>query len=339
MPVSAKQAMAVGSYIFKQKVKGNKKYPLVMMLDPLYRCNLACAGCGKIQYPEEILKKMMPKEQAWAAAEECGAPMVNIAGGEPLIHPEIKEMVEGFVERKKFLYVCSNALLLKRKLDLFTPSEYLTFAIHMDGIKEHHDNSVCRAGTFDTAVEAIKEAKKRGFRVTTNTTVFLGHPVKDLQKFFDEMTDLGVDGMMISAGYSYEKAPVQDKFLAVEQTRKFFSEVFEPMHKGAKKWEFNHSPFYLDFLEGKIDYQCTPWAMPNYNIFGWQRPCYLFSEDGYAQTFKELMEETDWDKYGRGRHAKCHNCMTHCGYEGTAVKDSMSSPKKMWRAMTSSMSL
>jgi hopanoid biosynthesis associated radical SAM protein HpnH len=337
MAVSAKQAMAVGGYIFKQKLTRKKRYPLVMMLDPLYRCNLACAGCGKIQYPEEILKKCMTPEQAFKAAEECGAPMVNIAGGEPLIHPQIKEMVDGFVARKKYLYVCSNALLLERKLDLFTPSEYLTFAIHMDGIKEHHDKSVCRAGTFDTAVKAIKEAKRRGFRVTTNTTVFEGHPAEDLQKFFDEMTDLGIDGMMISAGYSYEKAPVQDKFLKVEQTRAFFKKVFAPMHTGEKKWEFNHSPFYLDFLEGKIDYQCTPWAMPNYSIFGWQRPCYLFSEDGYAETFKELMEETDWDKYGRGRHAKCSNCMTHCGYEGTAVKDSMSSPKNIWRSMNASL--
>jgi hopanoid biosynthesis associated radical SAM protein HpnH len=335
MAVPLKQAASVGSYIFKQKLKGNKRYPLVLMVDPLYRCNLACAGCGKIQYPEETLKKMMSVEQVMNAIEECGVPMVNIAGGEPLIHPQIKEMVEAIVAKKKFLYVCTNALLLKRKLDLFTPSPYLTFTIHMDGIKEHHDKSVCREGTYDIAIEGIKEAKRRGFRVTTNTTVFEGHPGKDLQKFFDDMTELGVDGMMISPGYSYEKAPVQDKFLKVEQTRKFFKDVFKPMHDGSKKWAFNHSPFYLDFLEGEMDYQCTPWSMPNYNIFGWQRPCYLFSEDGYAATFKELMEETNWDKYGRGRHQKCDNCMTHCGYEGTAVRDSMSSPKNMLRSMKS----
>jgi hopanoid biosynthesis associated radical SAM protein HpnH len=306
------------------------------MVDPLYRCNLACAGCGKIQYPEETLKKVLSVDQVLKAIDECGVPMVNIAGGEPLIHPQIKEMVEAIVARKKFLYVCTNALLLKRKLDLFTPSEYLTFTVHMDGIKEHHDSSVCRPGTYDTAIEGIKEAKRRGFRVTTNTTIFEGHPSEDLQKFFDEMTALEVDGMMISPGFSYEKAPVQDKFLKVEKTRAFFRETFKPMREGKKKWTFNHSPFFLDFLEGKLDYECTPWSMPNYNIFGWQRPCYLFSEDGYASTFKELMENTKWEKYGRGRHAKCSNCMTHCGYEGTAVTDSMSSVKNMARSFTSS---
>jgi len=336
MSIPVKQAAVVGSYIFKQKLLRKKRFPLVLMVDPLYRCNLACAGCGKIQYPEETLKKYLTVEQVLAAIDECGVPMVNIAGGEPLIHPQIKEMVEAIVAKKKFLYVCTNALLLKRKLDLFTPSEYLTFTVHMDGIQSHHDASVCRPGTFDTAVEAIKEAKKRGFRVTTNTTIFEGHPSADLQRFFDQMTELNVDGMMISPGYSYEKAPVQDKFLKVEQTRKFFRETLAPLRRGEKKWQFNHSPFFLDFLEGKIDYQCTPWSMPNYSIFGWQRPCYLFSEDGYAKTFKELMEDTEWEKYGRGRHDKCSNCMTHCGYEGTAVADSMSSVKNMARSFKSS---
>lgn len=337
MPVSPKQALAVGSYILKQKLKGNAKYPLVLMLDPLYRCNLACAGCGKIQHPEDMLKKTMSPEQAWAAAEECAAPLVNIAGGEPLLHSQIQRMAEGFIERGKFLYLCTNALLLKRKLDLFSPSDYLTFAVHLDGLRENHDRSVCRPGTFDSAISAIREAKRRGFRVTTNTTVFVDHPVSELQEFFDQMTELGVDGMMISAGYSYEKAPVQDRFLKVEQTRLFFKKLFRPMREGTKKWDFNHSPFYLDFLEGEVDYSCTPWAMPNYSLFGWQRPCYLFCEDGYAKTFQELMEQTDWSKYGRGRHDKCENCMTHCGYEGTAVQDSLSSPKKIWRSLSSSL--
>lgn len=334
MSVPIKQAAVVGSYIFKQALKRNKRYPLVLMVDPLYRCNLACNGCGKIQHPEEILKQYLTVEQVLNAIDESGVPMVNIAGGEPLIHPQIKEMVEAIVAKKKFLYVCTNALLLKRKLDLFTPSEYLTFTIHMDGIKEHHDASVCRPGTYDTAVEAIKEAKVRGFNVTTNTTIFEGHPTEDLQKFFDEMTALNVNGMMISPGYSYEKAPVQDKFLKVEKTREFFRETLAPFRAGKKKWAFNHSPFFLDFLEGKMDYECTPWSMPNYSVLGWQRPCYLFSEDGYASTFKELMEDTQWEKYGRGKHVKCSNCMTHCGYEGTAVKDSMSSVKNMVRSFT-----
>jgi len=300
----------------------------------LFRCNLACAGCGKIQHPEEILNKNLSPQQCFDAVEDCGAPMVSIAGGEPLIHPQIKEIVDGLVERKKFIYLCTNALLLKRKMDLFTPSEYLTFSIHMDGIRKHHDSAVCRDGVFDTAVEAIKDAKRRGFRVTTNTTIFEGHPAEDLHQFFDEMTELDVEGMMISPGYSYEKAPQQDKFLKREQTKDFFKKVFEPMKTLNKKWTFNHSPFYLDFLEGKKDYQCTPWGNPNYSVFGWQRPCYLFSEDGYAKTWKELIETTDWSKYGVGRHEKCQNCMTHCGYEPTAVNDSMSSVKNMYKAFS-----
>ncbi len=337
MGVPVKQATAVAGYIMKQKLLRNERYPLVMMLEPLFKCNLACAGCGKIQYPEEILKKSLTPEQCFAAADECGAPMVSIAGGEPLIHPQIREIVEGLVERKKFIYLCTNALLLKRKMDLFKPSDYLSFSIHLDGIREHHDACVQREGVYETAIEAIREAKKRGFRVTTNSTIFEGHPPEDLHQFFDTMTEIGVDGMMISPGYNYEKAPVQDKFLKVEQTRQLFKKILEPMRQGNKKWTFNHSPFYLDFLEGKIEYQCTPWGNPNYNIFGWQRPCYLFSEKGYAKTFRELMDETDWDQYGRGKHPKCENCMVHCGYEPTAVTDSMSSMKNMLRSMKSAL--
>lgn len=335
MSIPLKQAATVGSYVFKQKLKRIKRYPLVMMLEPLFKCNLACAGCGKIQHPEEILKKSLTPEQCFTAADECGAPVVSIAGGEPLIHPQIKEIVDGLISRKKFIYLCTNALLLKRKIQFFKPSDYITFSIHLDGIKEHHDRCVRREGVYETAVEAIREAKKQGFRVTTNSTIFEGHPPEDLHRFFDDMTELGIDGMMVSPGYSYEKAPDQSGFLKVEKTRALFKKIFAPMREGKKKWQFNHSPFFLDFLEGKIDYQCTPWGNPNYSIFGWQRPCYLFSEGNYAQTFKELMEETDWDKYGRGRHPKCENCMVHCGYEPTAVNDSMTSVKNIKRSISS----
>ncbi len=337
MAVPVKQAVAVGSYIFKQKLKGKARYPLVLMLEPLFKCNLACAGCGKIQYPEEILKKSLTPEQCFAAAEECGAPVVSVAGGEPLIHPQIREIVEGLTARGKFVYLCTNALLLGRKIDQFKPSDYLTFSIHLDGIKKHHDACVQREGVYETAVAAIREAKKRGFRVTTNTTIFQGHDPRDLHEFFDAMTELEIDGMMISPGYSYEKAPKQDGFLKREQTKKLFREILAPYREGGKKWVFNHSPFFLDFLEGRIDYQCTPWGNPNYNIFGWQRPCYLFSEKGYAKTFRELMETTDWDRYGTGRHPKCADCMVHCGYEATAVNDSMSSMKNLLRSARSAL--
>lgn len=337
MSVPLKQMFAVGSYIAKQKKLGNTRYPLVLMLEPLFRCNLECAGCGKIQFPEHILKQTLSPEQCFAAVEECGAPMVSLAGGEPLIHPQIKEIVDGLVERKKFVYLCTNALLLKRKMDLFTPSVYLSFSIHLDGIKEHHDHTVQREGVYETAVAAIREAKKRGFRVTTNSTIFQGMPPEDMHKFFDDMTELGIDGMMVSPGYSYEKAPVQDKFLKREATKQLFRDVLAPMRRGKKRWKFNHSPFYLEFLEGKHDYKCTPWGNPNYTIFGWQRPCYLFAEKGYAKTFRELMDDTEWDNYGTGKHEKCADCMVHSGYEPTAVTDSMSSIRKSLRSMAASL--
>jgi hopanoid biosynthesis associated radical SAM protein HpnH len=334
MAIPMKQAIAVGRYILKHKLRRTERYPLVTMLEPLFRCNLECIGCGKIQYPEEVLRQTLTPEQCFAAVEECGAPVVTVAGGEPLIHPKIGPIVHGLVERKKFVYLCTNALLLRRKLDLFEPSDYLTLSVHLDGIEKHHDACVSRAGTYDAAVASIKEAMQRGFRVTTNTTVFEGHPPEDLHRFFDDMMKLGVDGMMISPGYSYEKAPVQDKFLKRRQTRELFEKILEPSKR--KKWIFNHSPFYLDFLEGKRDYECTPWGNPNYTIFGWQRPCYLMSDGGYVATFKELMEDTDWSKYGvASGNRKCRDCMVHCGYEPTAVADSMSSPRNVIRSIVS----
>jgi hopanoid biosynthesis associated radical SAM protein HpnH len=336
MAIPVKQAAAVGTYIVTQKLKGITRYPLVAMIEPLFRCNLECIGCGKIQYPEEILRRSLTPEQCFHAVEECGAPVATLAGGEPLIHPQIAEIVGGLVTRKKFVYLCTNALLLRRKLDLFEPSDYLTLSIHLDGVEKHHDECVQREGVYDIAVAAIREAKRRGFRVTTNTTIFQGHPAEDLHAFFDEMKALGVDGMMISPGYGYEKAPVQDRFLAREKTKELFREILAPAAK--KKWVFNHSPFYLDFLKGERDYECTPWGNPNYTIFGWQRPCYLFSEGGYAQTFAELMATTDWSKYGQASgHPRCRDCMVHCGYEPTAVMDSLAGPKNIYRSLVAAL--
>jgi len=336
MTIPLKQAVAVGRYILRQKLRKNRRYALVTMLEPLFRCNLECIGCGKIQYPEHILKQMLTPEQCFAAVEECGAPVVTVAGGEPLIHPQIKEIVSGLVARKKFVYLCTNALLLRRKLDLLEPSDYLTLNIHLDGTKAFHDECVAREGTYDAAIAAIKEAKRRGFRVTTNTTIFEGHPAEDVHALFDEVMKLGVDGIMISPGYSYEKAPVQDKFLKRRQTHELFRQILAPARD--RKWKFNLSPFYLDFLKGEADYDCTPWGSPNYNIFGWQKPCYLISDSGYAKTFRELMETTPWEKYGRASgNRKCRDCMMHCGFEPTAVEDSMATPKNMARALLSTL--
>jgi hopanoid biosynthesis associated radical SAM protein HpnH len=308
---------------------------LVVELEPLFACNLACAGCGKIQYPANILKQRMPVDQAVAAVEECGAPVVSIAGGEPLIHPEVHLIAKELVKRKKFVYLCTNALLMHKKLELFEPSPYFAWAVHIDGLRERHDESVCEEGVFDKAVEAIKDAQARGFRVTTNSTFFTSDTPKSIRDVLDFLNDdLKVDGMMISPAYAYWKAPDQDHFLGVEQTRQLFQGVFEAGTR--RKWRLNHSPLYLDFLEGKVDYECTPWGIPSYSVFGWQRPCYL-QADGYCATYQELLETTDWSKYGRhSGNVQCQNCMAHCGYEPTAVMATTHSLKESLRALVNS---
>jgi hopanoid biosynthesis associated radical SAM protein HpnH len=315
----------------KQKLRRVDKFPLLVELEPLFQCNLACEGCGKIQHPDHVLKRRMPVDQAVAAIEESGAPMVSIAGGEPLIHPEVHLIAEELIKRKKFVILCTNAILMEKKLDNFKPSPYFSWAVHMDGMRERHDQSVAREGIFDKAVAAIKAAKERGFRVTTNTTVFTHDSPDDVRRVLDYLNDeLKVDEMMIAPAYAYEKAPDQEHFLGVKQTRELFGKVFADGSR--KKWRLNHSPLYLDFLEGKVDFQCTPWGIPSYSLYGWQRPCYLMA-DGYAKTYKELLETTDWSKYGRGNDPRCENCMAHCGYEPTAVMATSKSLKQSVRAI------
>jgi hopanoid biosynthesis associated radical SAM protein HpnH len=322
LPVPISQMWTVASYVVKQKLAGRKRYPLVLMLEPLFRCNLACAGCGKIQYPAHILKKELSPEDCFKAVEECGAPMVSIPGGEPLMHSQIAEIVKGLVARRKYIYLCTNALLLKEKLDLFTPSKYLTFSVHVDGEREHHDFSVCREGGYDLAIAGMKEALKRGFRVTTNTTLFDGADPNSVREHFDQMMELGVEGMMLSPGYSYDKAPDQKHFLGKARTKRLFRAI---LSNRKKSWQFNQSTLFLEYLMGKREYKCTPWGMPTYNIFGWQKPCYLL-QDGYADTFAELMEATAWSEYGtESGNPKCANCMVHSGYEASAVDDGFGS--------------
>ena len=321
MSVPVSQMWTVATYVLGQKIAGRKQYPLVLMLEPLFRCNLACAGCGKIQYPDHVLDKRLTPEQCWSAAEECGAPMVSIPGGEPLIHPEMPEIVRGLVARKKYVYLCTNAILLERKLDEYAPSKYLTFSIHMDGLRQEHDLAVCRDGVYDVAVRAIRAALKRGFRVTTNTTLFDDANPERVRAFFDEMMTVGVEGMMISPGYSYQKAPDQQNFLKRKKTRELFARI---LGNRKRTWRFNQSPLFLEFLMGKREYQCTPWGNPTYNIFGWQKPCYLL-QDGYTRTFQKLLNDTEWDRYGTGRNEKCADCMVHCGYEASAVEDTFGS--------------
>jgi hopanoid biosynthesis associated radical SAM protein HpnH len=329
MPVPISQAWTVASYVLKQKIQGRKQYPLVLMLEPLYKCNLACAGCGKIQYPAHVLKQELSPEECFRAVDECGAPMVSIPGGEPLMHSQIEKIVEGLVARKKYIYLCTNALLLKEKLHLFKPSKYLTFSVHLDGQKEHHDFSVCREGGFDLAVEGVREALKQGFRVTTNTTLFDGADPNSVRAFFDEMMALGVEGMMLSPGYSYDKAPDQKHFLGRARTRRLFRAI---LSNRKPTWRFNQSMLFLEFLMGKRDFRCTPWGMPTYSIFGWQKPCYLL-QDGYAETFNELMTTTEWDNFGtESGNPKCANCMVHSGYEASGVDYTFSSLKGLFAA-------
>ncbi len=325
MSVPLIQQLRVGGYILKQRLRGRDKYPLVLMLEPLFRCNLACDGCGKIDYPAPILNQRLSLEDCLAAVDECGAPIVSIPGGEPLLHKEMAAIVEGIVARKKFVYLCTNALLLKKKMHLFTPSPYLTFSVHLDGLKEEHDKAVCQEGVFERATDAIREAVSRGFRVTVNATLFDNATAERTAAFMDFSKELGVEGVTISPGYAYERAQAQTHFLNRRQTKQLFRDIFK-LGKG-RKWVFNQSTLYLDFLAGNQEYHCKPWGNPTRNIFGWQRPCYLVGE-GFVSTFKELMETTDWDGYGTGNYEKCANCMVHSGYEPTAVDDTVAHPLK-----------
>jgi hopanoid biosynthesis associated radical SAM protein HpnH len=322
MAIPFHRELRIGAYLIKQKLMGRKHYPLVLMLEPLFRCNLACSGCGKIDYPDAILNRRLSVQECLDAVDECGAPMVAIPGGEPLIHKDIGEIVKGIVARKKYVSLCTNALLLEKKLHLFEPSPYLFFSVHLDGLKAHHDKSVCMEGGYERAVDAIKAAKAKGFAVNVNCTVFDGHPAEDIAAFLDLTEELGV-GVSISPGYAYERAPDQEHFLNRRKTKELFRKVFA-LGKG-KNWKFMHSSLFLDFLAGNQEHHCTPWGMPTRNIFGWQKPCYLLGE-GYAKTFTELIETTDWDSYGTGRYEKCANCMAHCGYEPTAADAAISNP-------------
>ena len=331
MTMPLRQSLRVASYLLRQKLAGRDKFPLIVELEPLFACNLKCAGCGKIQQPASLLKQRMPVEQALAAIEECGAPMVSIAGGEPLMHPQIDVLVSELIKRKKYVFLCTNALLIPKKLDKFRPSPYFAWAVHIDGLQERHDASVCKEGVFEQAVDAVRECQRRGFRVTTNTTFFntdSPQNVIDVLNYLND--DLNVDQMMISPGYAYEKAPDQEHFLEVEATRELFKKAFADGNR--KRWRLNHSPLFLDFLEGKVDFGCTAWGIPSYSLLGWQRPCYLMA-DGYAKTYAELIQTTDWDAYGRGKDPRCANCMAHCGYEPSAVLATTASLRQSLRAL------
>ncbi len=326
MGIPLRQKIAVGAYVMRQSVAGRKRYPLVLMLEPLFRCNLACAGCGKIDYPDKILNQRLSVDECLEAVDSCGAPVVSIAGGEPLLHKELPEVVRGILARRKFVYLCTNALLMEKKLDQYSPSPYFVWSVHLDGDREDHDRSVCQEGVFDRAVAAIRAAKARGFRVNINCTLFNTADPQRVAAFFDHVREIGVDAITVSPGYAYERAPDQEHFLTRERTKRLFRDIFRRGRNG-RAWSFSQSSLFLDFLAGNQEYHCTPWGNPTRTVFGWQRPCYLLGE-GYARTFRELMEDTNWDAYGTGNYEKCANCMVHSGYEATAVKDAVAHPLK-----------
>ena len=325
MSVPLQQVLRVGAYVVKQHMSGRKRYPLVLMLEPLFRCNLACSGCGKIDYPAEILNQRLSVEEAVGAVDECGAPVVAIAGGEPLLHREMPQIVAKILEKKKFVYLCTNALLLDKKMDDYKPNPFFSWDVHLDGDREMHDKAVEQAGVYDKAVAAIRKAKERGFRISINCTLFDGAQPERVARFFDDVMAMGVDGIMTSPGYAYERAPDQAHFLSRQKTKQLFRDILT-RGKG-KNWKFTQSPLFMNFLAGNEAYHCTPWGKPTRNVFGWQRPCYLLGE-GYTKTFQELMDSTDWDKYGTGNYEKCADCMVHSGYEATAVVDAVKSPIK-----------
>ena len=331
MGVPLRQQLKVGLYILGKRLRGEKRYPLVLMLEPLFRCNLACAGCGKIDYPDHILDKRITVEDALGAVDECGAPIVSIAGGEPLLHKGMPDIVRGYVARGKFVYLCTNALLLGKRMKDYTPSPYLTFSVHLDGNEHRHDASVCQSGVYRRAVEVIEQAREQGFRVTVNCTLFQGESPREVADFLDEMMTLGVEGVTIAPGFSYERAPQQEVFLHRRGSKQLFRDIFRIGRErsgGRRRWRLNHSSLYLDFLAGNQSYQCTAWGNPTRNVFGWQKPCYLLVGEGYAGSYRELIEDTEWDRYGVGRNPKCSDCMVHCGFEPTAVNDAVSNPFK-----------
>ncbi|MCB1744004.1 MAG: adenosyl-hopene transferase HpnH [Gammaproteobacteria bacterium] len=331
MGVPLRQQIKVGAYILGKKLRGEKRYPLVLMLEPLFRCNLACAGCGKIDYPDAILNKRISVDDALAAIDECGAPIVSIAGGEPLLHKEMPQIVRGYIARRKYVYLCTNALLLKKRIKDYEPSPYLTFSIHLDGNQLRHDTSVCQDGVYERAVEAIKLARSKGFRVTVNCTLFQGEDAQEVAEFLDTCMTLDVEGVTVAPGFSYERAPQQEVFLKRRAAHQLFRDLFRIGRERRRRWRFNHSSLYLDFLAGNQAYACTAWGNPTRNVFGWQKPCYLLVGEGYAHSFQELLEDVDWDRYGLGRNPKCGDCMVHCGFEPTAVNDAVANPFKAFK--------
>ena len=311
-------------YLLKNRLAGRKRFPLVTMLEPLEMCNLACAGCGRIREYQPVIDKMMPVDVALDAVKESGAPIVSIAGGEPTIHPKIDEIINRLIEQKYFVYCCTNGLLLDRMLPKIPPSKYFCWVIHMDGMEEKHDESVARKGVFKKAVQGMELALSQGYRVCTNTTIFKNSDVEDLWEMFRLVNEIGVEGSMISPGYDFEDAPDRDLFLTRQESRNIFKKLLDPTRTGGMK--FYNNPLYLNFLQGKRDYQCTAWSNPTYTTMGWRKPCYPLADE-HVEHVDELFDQEIWDKYGVGKDPRCANCMMHCGFESATIFQAVKTPK------------
>lgn len=321
-----KQTISIARYISRQKKAKNPRFPLVLMLEPLHACNLTCSGCGRIREYSDTVSKMMPLEDCLKAADDCGAPVVSICGGEPLLYPQIEELVEKLLAQKRVVYLCTNGQLLNKKLDLFKPHPFFNINIHLDGVKKTHDLIVEKDGAYDKAVQGIREALAKGFTVCTNTTIYKQTDVEDTKKFIKELDELGVKGILIAPAYGYEDVDDQSIFLSrTEIIEKF--KALRDVCNGKKIWS---TPLYLDFLEGKREFSCTPWGNVTYNIKGWKAPCYLITDKHY-DSYQNFINSVDWNRYGPGRDKRCEHCMVHCGFEATAALETSKSLKSALR--------
>jgi hopanoid biosynthesis associated radical SAM protein HpnH len=305
---------SIGGYVAKKKLAGAKRFPMVLMLEPLHACNLTCTGCGRIREYESTIKQKLSIEQCLEAVDECGAPVVSICGGEPMIYPGIGELVAKVLSRKKCVYLCTNGMFIRKKLAEFKPSSRFFFNVHLDGMQKTHDLAVERAGVFEAAIDGIKAAKEAGFLVCTNTTVFKETDMSELEELFAYLTTLDVDGFMVSPAYGYQAVGAREIFMTRDDVRAKFRAA-EAMFR---KYKFNTSPVYLEFLQGKREMACAAWANPTRNILGWKGPCYLIT-DVHHKTFDDLMNKTPWENYGCGKDPRCEHCMVHVGYEASAA--------------------
>jgi hopanoid biosynthesis associated radical SAM protein HpnH len=292
----------------------NKRFPLVLMLEPLHACNLTCTGCGRIREYETTITEMLSLEQCLNAVDECGAPVVSICGGEPMLYPKLPELVSRTIARGKHIYLCTNGMFLRKKLSDYTPHTSFFFNVHLDGLEKTHDICVEKEGVFREAIEGIKAAKAAGFKVCTNTTVYRETDMAEIAELFEYLKPFDLDGHMISPGYAYSAVNDREIFL----TREDIHEKFRDIDRIANQYTLNSTPVYLDFLKGERDLPCTAWGNPTYNVKGWKGPCYLIT-DAHYKTFEELMTKTDWESYGQGNDPRCEHCMVHCGYEPSAA--------------------